>query len=213
MQAATGRSTCRSVVDGRGVATCWLSYARPKAALVIPRWRLWTPKASRALTPSAGLPAAMTRIKGSTPRKRFVITDTLGLLLAVLVRPADVWDRAGATTLLLGLYLQSGCRMVFADQGFAGRLVAWARQVLGIIVYIVGKPAGQLGFGVHPRRWVAERTLGWLLAHRRLARDYERRPEISEAMIRWAAIGLLVRRLARGQPAQWPGPRPLERVR
>jgi transposase len=146
-------------------------------------------------------------------RKRFIVTDTLGLLLAVMVRPADVQDRAGATTMLLGLYLTGGCRVVFADRGFAGKLVTWARQLLGIIVHIVGKPAGQRGFQVHPRRWVVERTLGWLLAHRRLARDYERRPEISEAMIRWAAIGLLVRRLARGQPAQWPGPRPLERVR
>ncbi|GEL17220.1 DDE transposase [Pseudonocardia asaccharolytica DSM 44247 = NBRC 16224] len=146
-------------------------------------------------------------------RKRFVLTDTLGLLLAVMVRPASVQDRAGATTMLLGLYLTSPARVVFADQGFAGRLVAWARRLLGVSVHIVGKPAGQRGFQVHPKRWVVERTLGWLLAHRRLARDYERHPEISEAMIRWAAIDLLVRRLARGQPAQRPGRRPLEYVR
>jgi transposase len=119
------------------------------------------------------------------------MTDTLGLLLAVMVRPADVQDRAGATTLLLGLYLACGCRVVFADAGFAGRLVDWAWDVLGIRVRIVGKPAGQRGFQVHPKRWVVERTLGWLLGCRRLARDYERRPQISEAMIRWAAIGLL----------------------
>jgi hypothetical protein len=60
---------------------------------------------------------------------------------------------------------------------------------------------------------VAERTLSRLLACPRLARDYERRPQISEAMIRWAAIGLLVRRLTRGQPAQRPGPHPLEHIR
>jgi transposase len=141
-----------------------------------------------------------------------VITDTLGLLLAVMVCPAGVQDRAGATTMLLGLYLSSGCRVVFADQGFAGWPVIWAREVLGVIVHIVGKPAGQHGFQVHPRRWVAERTLSWLPACRRLARDYERRPQISEAMIRWAAIGLLVRRLTRGQPAQRPEPRPLEHI-
>jgi transposase len=150
------------------------------------------------------------RING---RKRFIMTDTLGLLLAVMVCPADVQDRAGATTLLLGLYLACGCRVVFADAGFAGRLVDWAWDVLGIRVRIVGKPAGQRGFQVHPKRWVVERTLGWLLGCRRLARDYERRPQISEAMIRWAAIGLLVRRLTRGQPAQRPGPRPLQYVR
>jgi transposase len=146
-------------------------------------------------------------------RKRFVLTDTLGLLLAVMVRPASLQDRVGATTMLLGLYLTSPCRAVFADQGFAGRLVGWAWRLLGIIVHIVGKPAGQRGFRVHPKRWVVERTLGWLLAHRRLARDYERHSEISEAMIRWAAIDLLVRRLARGRPAQRPGRRPLEYVR
>ncbi|MEU4535529.1 transposase [Streptosporangium sp. NPDC023825] len=70
-------------------------------------------------------------------RKRFVVTDTLGLLLAVMVRPAGVQDRAGATTMRLGLYLTGGCRVVFADQGFAGRLVIWARQMLNIVVHIV----------------------------------------------------------------------------
>lgn len=93
-------------------------------------------------------------------RKRFVVTDTLGLLLAVMVRPASVQDRAGATTMLLGLYLTGCCRVVFADQGFAGRLMLWAREVLGIIVHIVGKPPAQHGFQVHPRRWVVERALG-----------------------------------------------------
>jgi transposase len=142
-----------------------------------------------------------------------VLTDTLGLLLLVMVRPADVQDRAEATTLLLGLYLALGCRVVFADQGFAGRLVTWARQLLGIIVHIVGKPAGQRGFQVHPKRWVAERTLAWLMLHRRLARDYERRPETSEALLRWAAIHQMARRIGRGYPAQRPGRRPLEYVR
>ena len=63
------------------------------------------------------------------------------------------------------------------------------------------KPAEQRGFAVHPRRWVVERTLAWLTAHRRLARDYERQPEVSEAIIRWAAINGMLRRITRGQPA------------
>jgi transposase len=66
--------------------------------------------------------------------------------------------------------------VVFADRGFA-RLAAWARQMLGIIEYIGGKLVGQRAFQVRPRRWVAERTLGLLPAHRRPARDYEGRPE------------------------------------
>jgi transposase len=63
------------------------------------------------------------------------------------------------------------------------------------------KPAGQQGFSLIPQRWAVERTLAWLTAHRRLARDYERDPAVSEAMIRWAAITTITRRLARGGPA------------
>jgi hypothetical protein len=68
-------------------------------------------------------------------------------------------------------------------------------------VEIVREPAEQRGFAVHPRRWVVERTLAWLTAHRLLARDYERHPEVAEHMIRWAGIGGMLNRLARGAPA------------
>ena len=68
--------------------------------------------------------------------------------------------------------------LVFADGGYAGKLVAWARQIPRIVLEIVRKPEGQRGFAVLPRRWVVERTLSWLTAHRRLARDYERCPSI-----------------------------------
>jgi transposase len=70
-------------------------------------------------------------------------------------------------------------------------------------VQVVRKPEGQRGFAVLPRRWVVERTLSWLTAHRRLARDYERLLEHSEAWVKWATIGLMTRRLA---PA--PGRKP-----
>ena len=63
-------------------------------------------------------------------------------------------------------------------------------------------PAEQRGFAVHPKRWVVERSLAWLTAHRRLARDYERDPAVSEVFIRWAAINTMIRRLDRGQPAK-----------
>jgi transposase len=97
---------------------------------------------------------------------------------------------------------------VFADQGFAGRLVAWAARTLKMTVEIVRKPAEQRGFvcirngeraPAPPWKphWVVERSLAWLTAHRRLARDYERDPEISEEMIRWAAINQMLRGLAR----------------
>jgi transposase len=121
------------------------------------------------------------RING---RKRFIVTDTAGLLITVAVMAASWQDRDGAKTALLGAYLVTPVRHVFADQGVAGRLVEWTRDTLKITLDIVRKPAEQKGFAVHPRRWVVERTLAWLTACRRLARDYERHPEVSEGIIR-----------------------------
>ncbi|AVT29135.1 hypothetical protein C6361_06115 [Plantactinospora sp. BC1] len=68
---------------------------------------------------------------------------------------------------------------------------------------IVRRLADRRGFAVNPRRWVVERTLASLTACRRLARDYERVPEVSEAIIRWAAIVGMARRITRGEPARW----------
>ncbi|MDR7322533.1 transposase [Catenuloplanes niger] len=135
-------------------------------------------------------------------RKRFIVTDTLGLLVVVVVLAASWQDRDGAKSTLLAAYAATPIRHVFADQGFAGKLVDWARNLLHTTIEIVRKPADQVGFAVHPRRWVVERTLAWLTACRRLARDYERHPETSEAMIRWAAIAGTARRITRGEPAQ-----------
>lgn len=77
-----------------------------------------------------------------------------------------------------------------------GRLVAWAAQRLRLALLIVRKKPGQHGFEVLPRRWVVERTLSWISRCRRLAHDYERLPEHSEAMVKWAMIGLMTRRIA-----------------
>jgi transposase len=134
-------------------------------------------------------------------RKRFIVTDTLGLLLTVVVVAASVQDRDGAKPALLATYLGTSVRFVFADGAFAGRLLDWADTILRTTLHIVRKPADQRGFAVIPRRWAVERTFAWLTAHRRLARDYERHPAMSEAMIRWAAINTITRRLARGGPA------------
>jgi transposase len=134
-------------------------------------------------------------------RKRFIVTDTLGLLLVVCVMAASVQDRDGAKTTLLSLYLATPVRYVLGDAGFAGKLVDWTTRILHTTLHIVRKPAGQKGFVLIPRRWPVERTLAWLTAHRRLARDYERHPAYSEAMIRWAAINTMTRRLARSGPA------------
>ena len=91
-------------------------------------------------------------------------------------------------------------RFVYADAGFAGRLLEWANTILRTSVEVVRKPPEQRGFAVLPRRWVVERTLAWLTAHRRLARDYERHPAVSEAMIRWPAINTICPYLIDSQP-------------
>jgi transposase len=136
-------------------------------------------------------------------RKRFIVTDTLGLLVMAWVVAASWQDRDGAKgALVAATAAVPSMRYVFADQGFAGHLVEWARRVVATTLHIVRKPVGQRGFVVHPRRWVVERTLAWLTAHRRLARDYERDPAMSEAIIRWAAINQMLRRVARGGPAR-----------
>ncbi|MFD6754875.1 IS5 family transposase [Micromonospora gifhornensis] len=135
-------------------------------------------------------------------RKRFIVTDTLGLLLVVCVMAASVQDRDGAKTTLLSAYLLTPVRFVYADAGFAGTLVDWCQRILRTTLEIVRKAPGQKGFAVIARRWVVERSLAWLTGHRRLARDYERHPATSEAMIRWAAINGMLRRLTRGRPAR-----------
>jgi transposase len=147
-------------------------------------------------------------------RKRFIVTDTLGLLLVVLVLPASVQDRDGGRKLLLELRHRQlmartarRVRHLFADGGFAGVLVGWARALLKTTIEVVRKPAGQKGFAVIPRRWAVERTFAWITSYRRLARDYERHPATAEAIIRWAAVNTMTRRLARGAPATRPGPR------
>jgi transposase len=134
-------------------------------------------------------------------RKRFIVTDTLGLLVVVCVMAASWQDRDGAKPTLISTYLFSPIRHLFADQGFTGKLVDWATTYVNTTLEIVRKPAEQQGFAVHPRRWVVERTLSWLTAHRRLARDYERDPAVAEHMIRWAAIGGMLNRLTRGGPS------------
>ncbi|WP_443744578.1 hypothetical protein [Streptomyces panaciradicis] len=99
-----------------------------------------------------------------------------------------------------------------ADQGFAGRLVVWTPTVLGRELEIVRNAPDQQGFQVQSKRWAVERTFSWLTAHRHLARDYETSPAPSETMVRWAMIGIMVRRLTRVGPVSRAGQRPLTRT-
>ena len=115
----------------------------------------------------------------------------------VLVTAASVQDRdGGRRAMLICRQAHPTIRLVWADGGYAGKLVAWARTVLDVIVSVVTKPAGRRGFAELPRRWVVERTFAWITGCRRLACDYERTISHSEAMTKWAMVGLMTRRLA-----------------
>ena len=132
-------------------------------------------------------------------RKRHILVDTMGLILGVLVLPANIQDRDGARQLLTACFAPSARKRVkhiWADGGYAGALVIWARTLWRCTIEIV-KRSELHTFRVLPRRWVVERTFGWLGRYRRLNRDYERQAQTGEAMVYIAMIQLMLRRLAR----------------
>jgi transposase len=130
-------------------------------------------------------------------RRRHLICDTLGLLLMINVTAGDVTDRQAATDMLPALRERfPTITRLWADGGYTGTLITWALAVLHLAVTVIKRSDDTSGFVVLPRRWVVERTFGWLLRSRRLARDYERRPDSSEAMILWSMTMLMTRRLA-----------------
>jgi putative transposase len=134
-------------------------------------------------------------------RKRHILVDTLGLILHVVVHQASIQDRDGAKLVLAILLKQFGwLRCIFADSGYAGELVGWCKRLLprrGLRLEIVKRSdADQHRFVILRKRWIVERTFGWLSKFRRLSKDYEYRTENSEAMILIAATRLMVARLA-----------------
>jgi transposase len=131
-------------------------------------------------------------------RKRHIAVDTGGLLLAVVVTIAGIQDRDAAHRLLTGLRGRfSTVSLVWADGGYAGRLVIWARKVLALTVEVVKRTDDVTGFAVLPRRWVVERTFAWISKFRRCVRDYETLPAHHEAMVHISMIMTMSRRLAR----------------
>ena len=145
--------------------------------------------------------------KRTRGRKRHIVKDTLGLLLVVMVTSASVQDRHGGKAILQLLAARfSSIALIWADAGYANQidsgLVTWARTAASIVLQIVKRSDDVKGFQVLPRRWVVERTFGWLIRSRRLSRDYERRTDNSEAMIKIAMIRLMATRLA-GEQARW----------
>lgn len=139
--------------------------------------------------------------KKVTGRKRHIAVDTLGIVLAVVVTSAAVDDAAAAPSVLKQLDRRAYPRLqvVWADSKYHNHnLNRWkARQrSLAWNLEIVKRPRDAKGFVLLPKRWVVERTFAWLGRSRRLSKDYERKTESSEAMVRISAISSLLRRLA-----------------
>jgi putative transposase len=133
-------------------------------------------------------------------RKRYILGDTLGLLLAVVVTAASVHDRDGAK-LLLRILRQwfTRLRCIWADGASAGSLETWVsllRAYRKVRLEIVKRSELGKGFVVLPNRWIVERTFGWLYKYRRLSKDYAYLTDTSEAMIYVAMIHIMVRRIA-----------------
>lgn len=129
-------------------------------------------------------------------RKRHILVDTLGLLLAVLVNPANTSDAAGAIELMArvkGVLVRLG--VVYADGAYAYDSVAEACGTVNEARLAVVKRTDP-GFKVLPKRWIVERTLAWLGRNRRLSKDYEELPQVSEAFVKLAMIRLMTARLA-----------------
>lgn len=134
--------------------------------------------------------------KKLTGRKRHIAVDTDGRLLMVNLTAADVADSTGAVPVLEALKDRwPGLKHLFADGAYDRAVLLDKAAALDFVVEVVKRHEGQAGFEVLPRRWVVERTFGWLVRHRRLVRDYEQRLDVSHAMIHIAAGSLLLRRL------------------
>jgi len=138
-------------------------------------------------------------------RKRHLLVDVLGLVLVVMVHAASVQEQDGAKWVferIQGRYPR--LRLVWADAGYKVQwLLDWVQATCAWVLEIVSRPEGSKGFVLLPRRWVVERTFGWLSHYRVLSKDYEVLPRNSEAVVYVAMIHLMVRRLAR-QPTATP---------
>jgi putative transposase len=137
-------------------------------------------------------------------RKRHILVDTLGLLLSVVVHPADIQDRDGAALVLnkRTRRLFPFIERIYADGGYQGPRVRAAAARTGTWkIEIIKRSDIAKGFVVLPKRWVVERTLAWISRNRRLSRDFERYARTVTAFIRLAMIRIMLRRLTRPCPS------------
>lgn len=166
-------------------------------------------KSNKKASPSLGLldsqsvkTASITQEKGFDGnkkvqgRKRFIVTDTLELILGMVICTANTGERAGGKQILHTLRGKYPHLIkILVDQGFDGEPFAKVEQGFGWIIDVVAKVVGVSGFQVFPKRWIVERTFGWLGFQRRLVKDYEVKTDHSISFTRWAMIRLMVRKL------------------
>jgi transposase len=137
--------------------------------------------------------------KKTKGRKRFLLVDTLGWLLGAAVQPANTPERAGAQALLAPVLPHFvWLRKLWADGGYTGEdFAAWVKtQRPKLEVEVIKRSDDTSGFKVLPKRWVVERTFGWLMQHRRLVRDYEQTETSATGWIFIALLRVMLRRLA-----------------
>jgi putative transposase len=147
--------------------------------------------------PAAGGSRGYDAGKKTVGRKRHVAVDTDGRLLMVNLTTADISDSAGAQPILDALRKRwPWVKHLFADGAYDRRRLLDKAAFLGFVVEVVRRTDAEPGFKVLPRRWVVERSFGWMTRYRRLVRDYEARLDVSEEMIFAAMGGILIRRIA-----------------
>lgn len=160
-----------------------------------------SPSAAVIDSQSVKAPAAKSRgfdaNKKIVGRKRHIAVDTDGRLLIVNLTTADISDSAGAQAILDAIRKRwPWVKHLFADGGYDRTKLMDKAAFLNFVIEIVRRIEGVEGFHVLPRRWVVERTFGWMMRWRRLVRDYEQRIDVSEAMIHIALAAILIRRIA-----------------
>ncbi|WP_055628180.1 IS5 family transposase [Streptomyces hirsutus] len=156
---------------------------------------------TQSVRAAAGVPKATTELDAAkkTPgRKRDLAVDVMGLLIGVVILAASAHDNAAGTALLDQAAERCGMRLekALVDQGFKDETVIHG-ALLGITVETVRRNPGDQGKGFvpQPKRWVVEQANGTLMLHRRLAREYDHRPDNSASRVYWAATANMARRL------------------
>jgi transposase len=149
-------------------------------------------------TPESGARAGYDGAKRRKGNKVHLAVDTLGHLLALFVTAADEQDRAQVATLAERVQMETGetVEIAYVDQGYTGETASEAAAEHGIKLEVVKLPTAKKGFVLLPRRWVVERSFGWMSRFRRLARDYERLPETLAGMHYLAFAILMLKNVA-----------------